>query len=143
MADMASEQVPLYDCLIIGGGIAGLSAALSLVRTLHSAVVFDEGLHRTDGSPHLATIPTWDGQEPKRFHEEAKFNILSKYSTVEFADVKLKTIIQIAGEENAGRFCVLDEHSRRWLGRKVILAMGVEDILPDIPGFKECWTHGM
>lgn len=140
---MAAQDTPLYDCLIIGGGMAGLSAALSLVRTLHTAVVFDQGIHRNDQAPHLATIPTWDSQDPKRFREQTILNIQSKYNTVEFADVKLEKVTKLTEGPNEGRFCVWDDKQRSWLGKKVILAMGVEDQLPKIPGFDECWTKGM
>ncbi|KAB8224438.1 cytochrome P450 [Aspergillus novoparasiticus] len=141
---MAFESsTPLYDCLIIGGGIAGLSSALSLVRTLHTAVVFDEGIHRNDQAPHLATVPTWDSQDPKRFRDAAKLNILSKYSTVEFANVKLEKVAQLTDGPHKGYFCVWDTKQRQWLGRKVILAMGVDDLLPTIDGFAECWTKGI
>lgn len=56
----------VVDTLLIGGGPAGLSAALALARQLHSAVVFDSGVYRNALSKHMHTVATWDHKDPAR-----------------------------------------------------------------------------
>jgi thioredoxin reductase len=143
VAPALAVSPPLFDCLIIGGGLAGLSAATSLVRTLHTAIVFDAGSHRNDAAPHLATIPTWDSKDPARFREETIRNLQNKYSTVQFADVGLEKIEKVTSNEHPLLFRATDGKQREWLGKSVILAMGVSDVLPDIPGYEDCWVKGM
>ncbi|MCJ1401059.1 hypothetical protein MMC11_004271 [Xylographa trunciseda] len=139
-----SAPLPLFDSLIIGDGIAGLSTAASLVRTLHTAVVFTNGAHRNDAAPHLATIPSWDSCDPHRFRHATKRSLLAKYSTVQFADVPLARVERLPPgappQDGEARFRVTDDKGRQWLGKTVVLAMGVHDIFPaDLPGYENCW----
>ena len=80
------------DALIIGAGPAGLSAALSLARQLHTVVVFDSSSYRNATSSHMHTVLTWDHKNPNDFRGAARQNILDGYETVQFVNVELKTI---------------------------------------------------
>ncbi|RDW70939.1 thioredoxin reductase [Coleophoma cylindrospora] len=129
----------LLDAIIIGGGPAGLAAATGLARQLHTAVLFDSGLYRNRLTMHMHNVPTWDHQDPRKFREAARNDLLRRYESIKFEDQEVQTVNQT---EN-GTFEVLDGAGRTWTSRKLVLATGVKDILPDIDGYEECWANGI
>ena len=130
---------PILDALIIGGGPAGLSAALGLARLLHTAVVFDSGTYRNASSKHMHTVATWDHRDPADFRASIRKDLLARYNTIGFVDA----LVESVSKAENGLFKVTDVNGKGWLGKKVILASGVHDIYPDIPGYSECWGKGM
>lgn len=129
----------LWDVLIIGGGPSGLSTALGLARQFHTAVVFDSGTHKDAPEPHMHNFVSWDHQSPAAFRAASKTNILGRYNTIQFQDVAVETV----GRTPEGLFMARDVAGRDWLGRKLVLATGVQDIFPDIDGYADCWAKGM
>ncbi|KAH9905800.1 hypothetical protein F4778DRAFT_727519 [Xylariomycetidae sp. FL2044] len=125
----------LIDVAIIGGGPAGLTAAGSLVRQLHTAVVFDSKTYRNSRATHMHMVPTWDHQSPEEFRAKARKDILSNYSTVQFVDVGVTRI----AKESDSHFKVADANGKEWDVRKVILAVGSSDTYPDIKGYEQLW----
>ncbi|KAK7540267.1 hypothetical protein IWX49DRAFT_620373 [Phyllosticta citricarpa] len=131
-----------FDVLIIGGGLAGLSTALSLVRTLHTAVVFDSRNYRNRKANWLHTLPGWDGRDPEEYRAAARQNILSKYSTVQFATgVEIDHVSR--NPEAEFPFVATDTKGRIWRGRKLVLAMGIQDVPLDVEGYNDCWANGI
>ncbi|VUC35349.1 unnamed protein product [Clonostachys rosea] len=126
------------DALIIGGGPAGLASALALGRVLRSAAFFDSRQYRNETSDHAHTIPMHDGESPASVRNRMRSEIETKYKTITFVDSKVET-----ARKNDAVFEVVDDHGKVWKGRKLILATGSQDILPDIPGFKEAWGKGI
>jgi thioredoxin reductase len=134
-----SAVAQVVDVLVLGGGPAGLAAALCLARLLHTAVVFDSGLYRNALAKHMHTVPAWDHADPAEFRAAARKNILARYTTVQFQDVEIKKITRLPSEPQAGLFEAADANGKIWLGRKVVLATGVRDVFPAIPGYETNW----
>lgn len=116
------------DVIIIGGGPAGLTAALSLGRAGRTVLIFDDNKGRNAPAPHMNNFPSRDGTPPGEFRELVKKD-LSKYKEVFFSTSRVETITK----QNDG-FLVNGIKAK-----KIILAHGLKDVLPPIPGMKELW----
>jgi thioredoxin reductase len=130
-----------YDALIIGSGPAGLAAALPMARQARSAVVFTSKEYRNQGARHMHMVPGLDHIDPAEFRQRAKDQILGHYKTIAFEEASISTARKV---EESGRFELEDEMSRKWVGKKLVLATGSKDTLPaDIEGYKENWPAHM
>ncbi|HEV2529243.1 MAG TPA: NAD(P)/FAD-dependent oxidoreductase [Thermomicrobiales bacterium] len=121
------------DTLIIGGGPAGLSAALSLGRSRRNVLVVDSGQYRNDPAAHAHNVLTHDGSPPAEIRRLAREE-LAAYPGVSFAADRVEGISGIAGE-----FTVTLGSGGTVGARTVVFASGVSDTLPDIPGMAELW----
>ena len=63
------------DVAIIDGGPAGLTAAATFARQVHTVVVFDNNVYRDEGSYRLHTVPGWDHKDPKEFRATSRQQI--------------------------------------------------------------------
>ncbi|KAM0813976.1 putative FAD/NAD(P)-binding domain-containing protein [Seiridium cardinale] len=127
----------LLDAAIIGGGPAGLSAAATLARQLHTAVVFDSRVYRNARSHHMHMVPGWENRDPNEFRATAKQDVLANYSTIQFADVRVEKI----EKKTDSHFLVSDASGKVWGFRKVILALGSENVFPSIEGYEQLWAE--
>lgn len=121
------------DAIIIGGGFAGLSAALQLARARRRITVLDTGAPRNRFAAHSHGFLAQDGRPGGDILTDARRQ-LSAYETVTFRDAPAE---RLEGEKDA--FCVLTGDGSRIDARRVLLATGFEDQLPDIPGIAERW----
>jgi thioredoxin reductase len=131
------EQPP-YDALIIGGGPAGLSAALILGRARRRVLVLDSGQPRNDPSPAAHSVFTRDGTPPRELLRLGRED-LRPYDGVEIRDAEVTDVVR---EEDGGFSAVLADGSR-CRGRKLLLATGMREKLPEIEGIQELWGTGV
>lgn len=122
-----------FDVIIIGGSYAGLSAAMSLGRSLRSVLVIDSGLPCNRQTPHSQNFLTHDGHTPGQIVAEARAQ-LTKYDMVKFHNG-----LAVSGEKTDRGFTITTQSGETFDAQKLIFATGIKDIIPDIPGFAECW----
>ncbi|PSR82443.1 thioredoxin reductase [Coniella lustricola] len=135
----APPSPKIYDVLIIGGGPAGLSVATTIVRQLLTALVLHSHVYRTAHAEHMHGVPGFDHVDPGVFRTRAKGDLLARYDSVAFKRAWIGKVEKLPD----GLFQATDGWENTYLGRKVVLATGVEDVLPDIEGFAECWGRGI
>jgi thioredoxin reductase len=124
----------LYDVVIVGGGPAGLSAALNLGRARRGVLLCDGGPRRNAAAEHVHGFVTRDGITPNEFRAQAREQ-LRPYSSVELRDVRVDAI---SGE--CGAFQVqLGPVSVQ--SRRILLCTGLVDELPEVEGFHALWGH--
>jgi thioredoxin reductase len=117
-----------YDCLVAGAGPAGLSAALMLGRCRRRVLVGDTGAPRNRWSHAVHGFLTRDGTPPARLLALAREE-LRPYDTVELCEARAVDAMPVSGG-----FVVRCEDGREVRCRKLLLATGVVDELPAIPG---------
>jgi thioredoxin reductase len=122
-----------YDVIIIGGSYAGLSAALSLGRALRNVLVIDNGKPCNRFTPHSHNFLTHDGEKPADIADRGKTD-LRLYKTVAFQE---DTAIKATNTNNG--FTIQTASGSAFHTRKLIIASGLKDIMPDIDGLEACW----
>lgn len=126
-----------YDAAVIGGSWAGLSAAMQLARARRRVLVVDTGLPRNRFAHASHGFLGQDGGAPMAILETARAQLLA-YPTVEFRHDEATNAEPAAGTPN-GIFTVSLASSGRARARRLVLATGIVDELPDIPGLRERW----
>ena len=122
----------MYDVIVIGGGPAGLQAALTLGRMHRDVLLLDSGQYRNGTVEHAHNYATHDGIAPAELRRLARADVAA-YETVEVREAAAERV-----EQDGDDFVVhLGEASER--SAAVILATGVRDALPDIPGLADAW----
>jgi thioredoxin reductase len=121
----------LLDVIIVGGGPAGLSAALVLGRCRRRAIVFDAGHPRNEASHALHGYLTRDGIPPAEFLQIGREQ-LARYDTIELRPVKVMGV-----ERGDARFTVTIAGGEQFSARMLLLATGLVDELPQIEGFRK------
>ncbi|MEO1023128.1 MAG: NAD(P)/FAD-dependent oxidoreductase [Bacteroidota bacterium] len=121
-----------YEVLIVGGSYAGLSAAMTLGRSLRKVLVLDSGHPCNRQTPHAHNFITQDGVKPAEIARKAKSQVLS-YDTVTCMDATV-----IKAERMNDQFIVHTTEDS-FTGKKLLFATGVKDLIPAIGGFSECW----
>lgn len=127
----------MLDVIIVGAGPAGLSAALVLGRCRRSVLVCDAGEPRNAASHGLHGFITRDGIKPQEFLQIGREQ-LTKYETVELRDTK----VQSASRER-DRFVLTLADGQKVFSRKLLLATGVVDELPQIDGLNALYGRSV
>jgi thioredoxin reductase len=131
------ERTGEYEVVVVGAGSAGLSAALVLGRARRAVLVLDGGEPRNAPSPGVQGFFTRDGILPGELLRIGREQ-LAPYPSVEQRSGRA---IEAGGSD--GSFEVTLEDGSVVRARKLLLASGVVDELPDRPGFRELWGRGV
>lgn len=122
----------MYDTIVIGGGPAGLQAALTLGRMHRSTLLLDSGEYRNGTVAHAHNLITNDGRDPADLRAIARGE-LTAYATVEVRDASAS---HVRREDDV---LVVEVDGAALRSRSLILATGLHDELPPIPGLAEQW----
>ena len=127
----------LYDTIIIGGGPAGLSAALVLGRCMRRVLVCDSGRYRNERSQALHCYMGHDGILPSNLLDRARRQ-LKAYEAV---SMERTTVSGITQEEDG--FLVRFDPGKTARARTLLIATGVVDELPEIEGMGELFGRSI
>jgi thioredoxin reductase len=126
----------LYDVLIVGGGPAGLAAALALGRARKRVLLCDSGPRRNAAAVHLHNFVTRDGTPPDEFRRIGREQ-LATYPNVEVQDVRVESVSGARGAFD------VQLGSGQVQARRVLLCTGMIDEALPIDGFRELWGHAI
>ncbi len=125
----------MYDVIIVGGGPAGLSAATILGRCRRKVLLCDDGHYRNDGSLELHGFLSRDGIHPAELRRIAREQ-LERY------EVEIR-MLRIAGASSSDGLTVTFEDGSSAGCRKLLLATGLRDVVPDVEGFQTFFGRGV
>lgn len=128
----------MYDVIIIGGSFAGVAAALQLARARRQVLVLDSSAPRNRFAHHAHGVLGHDGRPPLDLLADARMQLL-RYPTVRFVLATAEQVVHESDED----FQVIASNGEQARARRLILASGVNDVLPPIPGLAERWGVGV
>jgi thioredoxin reductase (NADPH) len=126
----------MREVIVVGGGIAGLSAAIYLARAQRETLVIDSGHSMAKWEPKVENYLGF----PKGVNGEDLLKNGRKQAEHFGAEFTEDTIKEIANQD--GSFALRGEN-QNYRARRLLLATGIFHIPPDIPGVKECLGHSM
>jgi thioredoxin reductase len=133
MTQQMTEQADQnYDAVVVGGGAAGLNAALMLVRARRSVLVVDSRAPRNAPADHMHGYLSRDGLSPRELLEIGRDEVLG-YGGVVVTDFVEKA------ERSDGGFTIALASGATVQTRQLLVTTGLTDELPDIPGVRQHW----
>jgi thioredoxin reductase len=127
----------LWDCIIVGGGSAGLSAGLVLGRARRRTLLVDAGKQSNLDARGIGGLLGHDGRPPAELYAMGRRE-LAAYPSVEIRDAEV-----LGGKRIGGAFELELHDGRHELTRRVLLATGMEYRLPDLPGLAALWGRSV
>lgn len=127
----------MYDVIIVGGGPAGLSAALVLGRSLRQVIVIDEGKPRNRVTAASHGFLTRDGIAPQQLRAKA----LQELRTYPNVQIVHDTVQAVQLQEQ--RFIARTANEQYYISKRMIFATGVRDQLPAIPGLADVYGRSI
>ena len=122
-----------YDCVVVGGGAAGLSAAMVLGRARRRTLVVDEGHQSNRPAHHVGGLLGHDGIPPADLYRQAADQIRA-YDSVVLRDGRV-----VEARSDGGGFAVKPSDGGEIRTQALVLATGIDYEVPDVPGFAELW----
>jgi thioredoxin reductase len=123
-----------WECVVVGGGVAGLSAALVLGRARRRTLVLDRGGQSNRPAAHIGGLLGQEGTSPEDFYARAREQ-LGLYDTVVIRDAEAVD----AFPEGDGFVVTIGRGDERVRTQTIVLASGMDYEVPDVPGFREHW----
>lgn len=123
----------MHDVIVVGGSYAGMSAALQLVRARRRVLVVDGGQRRNRAAAHAHGFLGSDGEDPGEIAARGREQ-LAAYPTLDWIERQAR-----AARGGPDAFEVTLSDGATLAARRLILATGVTDDLPDVPGLAERW----
>ncbi|MFN2344117.1 MAG: NAD(P)/FAD-dependent oxidoreductase [Dermatophilaceae bacterium] len=124
-----------YDVAIVGGGAAGLSAALVLSRARRTIAVIDDGTPRNAPATHMHGFLSRDGMPPSELLATGRDEV-THYG----GDLLDGAVTDVVPDGSSGFWIVL-AGGRRIRTRSLLVTTGLQDELPDIPGLAKRWAR--
>ncbi len=121
------------DVVVVGGGLAGLAAALGLARARRSVLVLDAGQPRNAPAAHAHGYLTRDGMPPLELLSIGRAEVRGYGGEV------VESTVTSLGRLPGGGFRVGLADGNGWDARRLLVTTGLVDELPDIPGLRERW----
>jgi thioredoxin reductase len=135
--DRMSGDEPVWDCVVVGGGAAGLSAALVLGRARRRALVLDAGEQSNRPAHGIGGLLGHDGLPPAELYARGRAQ-LAAYPSVEVRDLRVT-----GGSREDDRFVLSTADGAVVHAARVLLAPGMEYDAPDLPGAAELWGEAV
>ncbi len=126
-----------YDVAVVGGGAAGLSAALVLARARRAVVVIDAGAPRNAPAAHMQGFLSRDGMPPAELLAAGRDEVAG-YG----GHLVRGTVTDIAAGDHRG-FEISLADGQALSARRVLVTTGLRDELPDLPGVRERWGRDL
>ncbi|GAB2497738.1 NAD(P)/FAD-dependent oxidoreductase [Promicromonospora xylanilytica] len=130
------------DAVVIGGGAAGLNGALMLARSRRSVVVVDSGTPRNAPAEGVHGLLGLDGTPPAELLERGRAEVRGYGATVLTGEVVKATAAEPSADGDP-RFTVTLADGATLHARRLLVATGLRDVLPDVPGLAEHWGRGV
>jgi thioredoxin reductase/uncharacterized protein YndB with AHSA1/START domain len=141
--DGAPAQTPTmgrgvrYDVVVVGGGAAGLSGALALVRARRSVLVVDGGQPRNAPAAHMHNYLSRDGTPPSELLAHGRAEVAGYGGQI--ITGRVTAVERVDGQDDPGGFQVALADGTSVYARRLLVATGLIDELPDVPGVRERW----
>jgi thioredoxin reductase len=134
-----------WDVVVVGGGVAGSSAALMLARARRSVLVVDAGQPRNAVAAHMHGVLGHDGKPPRQLVAEGRREVEGYGGVVVDGRVRGIAVVEplSGGDAAVPRFRVTLDGGAEVRARRVILATGLADVLPEVPGLAAHWGAGV
>jgi thioredoxin reductase len=135
----------LFDCAIVGGGPAGLNAALILGRAKRNVILLDNNNPRNAVTLESHGFITRDGIKPKEFREIA-YKEISRYPSVRYAKREITSVIRNNNNSNNEQLLfelVTLENDERFQSKTIIIATGLKDVLPSIENISDYYGRSL
>ena len=122
-----------FDCVVVGGGVAGLSAAMVLGRARRRTLVLDRGAQSNRAAAHVGGLLGHDGTPPGELYE------LGRAQVAAYDAVTMRNAEALDARAEGDGFVVVLGGGGEVRARALVLATGMAYEVPDVPGFAELW----